>query len=446
MSLQGEHLSVPVPTDPDVEQALLALADGSYVLSTPDGVVAECGVGVVALLGQAAEQLAGRRIADVLASASDPQLRATFDRVVAGSRDDAVFPTATVGGTVRSLRLLVVCVPLALGWEFTSLLGELGSRDTDTWHPEALRLRHERALEAVESVCLTGAQPAGGTRLAGILIVVRDADAPPLTREDVGQRMADQRAAARAAVEQARREALGLAGRRITDGLAPDGAGGLEGLVERAHLLRQRVEEAEREATDALAGRERALARLAAIEAQRDAEHDQLELARHELEAERKQLESRVAASRHELERTAGQSAAQRDATAAQLAEAQRQLETERDAARRQIETAQAELERAQEHLRSEQAEREGILARVEGERAQIASRLEAAEAERGQVVARLETAEAERGQVVARLEAAEAERAQIASRLEDGALRASADRGSARDGSGRACADRGSG
>ena len=49
-----------------VEQVLLGLADRGYVLSTPDGVVAECGVSVVALLGAQAERLAGRPVANVL--------------------------------------------------------------------------------------------------------------------------------------------------------------------------------------------------------------------------------------------------------------------------------------------------------------------------------------------------------------------------------------------
>ena len=202
MSILGEQLSAPA-TDHDVEQVLLGLADGSYVLSTPDGALAECGVGVVALLGASAEQLAGRPVTDVLAAATDPAQRAAFERLLHGERDDTrqAFATTTAGGAPRSLRFVVVSVPLELGWEFTSLLGELRSRDADTWHPEALRLRHERALEAVERVCVTGAQPEPGARLAGILIVVRDAAAPPLTREDVGQRMAAQRIAVRDAKE-----------------------------------------------------------------------------------------------------------------------------------------------------------------------------------------------------------------------------------------------------
>ena len=92
-----------------------------------------------------------------------------------------------------------------LGWEFTSLLGELGARDTATWQAEALRMRHGRALEVIESVCSSGTQPDPGGRLAGILIIVRDTDAEPLTREEVGRRMAQQREAQAAAAATARR-------------------------------------------------------------------------------------------------------------------------------------------------------------------------------------------------------------------------------------------------
>ncbi|MEY2515159.1 MAG: hypothetical protein QOJ89_2517, partial [bacterium] len=198
MSLQGEQLNTPVVTNHDVEQVLLALADGSYVLSSHDGVVAECGAGVVAIVGAAADEITGRPVVDVLAAAADGAQRAAFERLLRGERAGAApeFPTTGAGGARRSLRLVVVSVPLSLGWEFTSLLGELGSRDADTWDPEALRMRHDRALEAVENVVATGVQPAEpGARLAGILVVVRDADAPPLTREDVGRRMAAQREA-----------------------------------------------------------------------------------------------------------------------------------------------------------------------------------------------------------------------------------------------------------
>jgi hypothetical protein len=137
MSLKGEQLAAPVPTNQAVEQVLLALADGSYVLSTPDGVVAECGVGVVALVGSSAEQLAGQPVVDVLASAADEAQRAAFERLLRGERDGAehAFPTATAGASARALQLVVVSVPLALGWEFTSLLGELGARDADSWDP-----------------------------------------------------------------------------------------------------------------------------------------------------------------------------------------------------------------------------------------------------------------------------------------------------------------------
>lgn len=370
MSILGEQLSAPAPTDHDVEQVLLGLADGSYVLSTPDGAVAECGVGVVALLGASAEQLAGRPVTDVLAAATDPAQRAAFERLLHGERDDTrqAFATTTAGGAPRSLRFVVVSVPLELGWEFTSLLGELRSRDADTWHPEALRLRHERALEAVERVCVTGAQPEPGARLAGILIVVRDAAAPPLTREDVGQRMAAQRIAVRDAKEAERRAAAGLSDAPSTDGP------GLEDLVERAHMLRERVGEAEQEAAAAYAERERALTRLAAIEAERDERHGA--------------LLAQVAA-----------------------------LQAERERATTQLAAVHAEHERATAQLAGEVAERERVLALLDAERAQAQARLEAVAAERDAEAQRRQDAEA---RVTATLETGDGRIEQLAGELRD--------------------------
>ncbi|MEA2130915.1 MAG: hypothetical protein QOJ85_3806, partial [Solirubrobacteraceae bacterium] len=251
MSHQGQQLSAPGGGGHDIDQVLLGLADGSYVLSTPDGAVAECGVGVVALLGTPAEQLAGHATADALVAGADPATHAAFEQVLHGNGGGApVFRVMAAAGVQRSLQFVVVAVPLALGWEFTSLLGELGSRDTGTWHAEALRLRHGRALEAVEGVCRNGAQPDPGGRLAGILVVVRDVEAPPLTREDVGRRMDEHREAARAAAAAAAAEAARRAAEATRNAPAYAGAhdgagGGLEDLVERAHILRERVEEAE---------------------------------------------------------------------------------------------------------------------------------------------------------------------------------------------------------
>jgi PAS domain S-box-containing protein len=277
MSHQGQ-LSVPGGGGHDIDQVLLGLADGSYVLSTPDGAVAECGVGVVALLGTPAKQLAGHPTAAALVAGADPATHAAFEQVLHGKGGGArVFCVTTAAGAQRPLQFVVVAVPLALGWEFTSLLGELGSRDTGTWHADALRLRHGRALEAIEGACRNGAQPDPGGRLAGILVVVRDVEAPPLTRADVGRRMDQHRAAARAAAAAAVAEAA----RRCAEATrnapayadAHDGAGGgLEDLVERAHILRERVEEAEREAAAAIADRDLALERLAAVQAEHAAE------------------------------------------------------------------------------------------------------------------------------------------------------------------------------
>ncbi|MEA2191843.1 MAG: hypothetical protein QOI73_1964, partial [Solirubrobacteraceae bacterium] len=292
MTLQGEQLAAPaVPGDQRVEQVLLGLADGSHVLSTPDGRIAECGLGVAALLGATPDELAGHPVADVLASAADAPLRDAFERILRGERDDRVFPAARSDGAPLSLRFVVISVPLALGWEFTALLAELGSRDADSWQPEQLRVRHERALAAVETVCLTGEQPDPGARLAGILVVVADADAPPLTRAVVDEHLQVYRAAAREAKEAARRAQLGLT--ELYEEPAADGPG-LDDIVERAHELRERLEAAEQEAAAAHAERERALERLATVEAERDADAGRVQ-------AEWAELESRYERARAEL-------------------------------------------------------------------------------------------------------------------------------------------------
>ena len=219
MNLPGGQLAAPAAAvDEELEQVLLGLADGSYVLSTPDGAIAECGIGVVGLLGAPADALVGRPTADVLVAGADAAARNDFEPLLRAPSFDQTAPRTfraqTASGAVRPLRFVVVAVPLALGWEFTSLLSELRARDAGTWHPEALRLRHGHALEAVEGVVRSGRQPDPGARLAGILIVVRDVDAPPLTREDVDRRMAEQREAAREAAAEAARLADEAAGRR----------------------------------------------------------------------------------------------------------------------------------------------------------------------------------------------------------------------------------------
>src|SRR3978361_1831704 len=159
MSHQGQQLSAPGGGGHDIDRGPVGPARGSYVLSTPDGAVAECGVGVVALLGTPAEQLAGHPTADALVAGGDPPPAppAPSRRRRHGNGGGApVFRVMAAAGVQRSLQFVVVAVPLALGWEFTSLLGELGSRDTGTWHADALRLRHGRALEAIEGVCSNG--------------------------------------------------------------------------------------------------------------------------------------------------------------------------------------------------------------------------------------------------------------------------------------------------
>ena len=376
MSFMRQQVSVPAEPAHEIEQVLLGLADGSYVLSTPDGAVAECGAGVVALLRAPAEALAGRRTADVLVAGADAESRAAFESLLHGDGDPPrTFRTTTVAGAQRSLQFVVVAVPLALGWEFTSLLGELGSRDAGTWHPEALRMRHGRALEAIEGVCAGGGQPEPGSRLAGILIVVRDVDAPPLTREDVGRRMAEHREAARAAAAEAARRADAAIGYAALPGdPAYDGEGpGLEDLVERARVLRERVEEAERDAAAAVAERDHAIAQIAAAHAETERVRAELAAAAAELTAAQGEialLHGRLTALQGELD------GAHRELEVARGEELAGAV-SERDSLQAQLESTRAELEATVAAAEGARAEREQARVRA----TQLLSEAEAARA-----------------------------------------------------------------
>jgi PAS domain S-box-containing protein len=358
MNLQGSQLAAPAAAiDDELEQVLLGLADGSYVLSTPDGAIAECGIGVAGLLGAPADTLVGTSTADVLVAGSDPAVRRDFEHLLHAHRADQAglrtFPARTADGVTRSLRFVVVAVPLALGWEFTSLLSELRARDAGSWHPEALRTRHGRALEAVEGVVRHGAQPEPGARLAGILIVVRDVEAPPLTHEDVDRRMAEQREAAREAAAEAARRADEAAGRLApADDLVDDGVG-LEDIVERARVLRERVEEAEHDARAATLEREQALARLAEVEAE---------------------LQDVRAAVDHER-------AAHSESAGAELATLRAELQTahaELETAQAGLEAAHAELERLHADLQDTRGESSLARGEATAVRAELGSASEA--------------------------------------------------------------------
>lgn len=401
MSLQGEQLSAPALIDGDIEQLLLGLADGSYVLSTPDGVVAECGIGAGALLGANPEDLAGHPAADVLASACDPAQRAAFEQLLHGDvhGSEQRFAATCADGCTVALTCLVVTVPLALGWEFTALLSELGSRDADSWKLDELRVRHERALEAVESVCETGAQPDTGGRLAGILVVIADSQAPPLTREGVGDRMQQHREAVREAREAARRAELGL---DDPDGDTDAPTGGLEDLVERAQLLRARVEEAEFEAAGAYEERDRLRARLDVLQGERDANADQL-VAEHEQALA--QLQDAHAERQRALDRLAVEQAERERAIAALQAE---QAERQRALAR----LAQVEAERDQEAQRRAGAEshaattHDARLQELAGERDAARGETQAARAAAGEARAAADTARVDSERLTAELQA----------------------------------------
>lgn len=388
--LGGQIAAADAAADRELEQVLLGLADGSYVLSTPDGCIAESGAGVAGLLGAPAEPVVGQPIADVLIAGADAQARQDFEQLLrAPSGDPAArrtFSARCAEGATRSLQFVVVCVPLALGWEFTSLLSELRSRDVGSWRPEELRLRHGRALEAVEGVVRQGAQPDPSARLAGILIVVRDVAAPPLTNEDVERRMTQQRTAARATAAEAARRADEAAGR----GAPADGddasaqAPGLEDLVERARLLRERVDDAEREAAAAVAERDDALVRLAESEAERDAAKA-LASAADDVEGRARQLARERDEARDRLETMAREiDDARRDAESAR-AEAQA-AQAEVSSVRADLDQARAELERTRAGLEATLATAENV--RAEREQARVHARQLMDEADRARAAA----------------------------------------------------------
>ena len=370
MSHEGQQLSAPVVGAHDIEQVLLGLADGSYVLSTPEGAVAECGAGVAALLGVSPERLGGRPTADVLVPGADAESRAAFDQLVqsdGGADAGRIFRATTASGVQRALQFVVVAVPLALGWEFTSLLSELGQRDAGTWHPEALRLRHGRALAAIERVCESGEQPDPGARLAGILIVVRDVDALPLTREDVGRRMAEHREAARAAAAEAARRADAATGRQVIGTEPSVESAGLEDVIEAARVLRERVAEAEREADDARTEAARVQSELEAVREELSQAHGDSALTRGQIAAMQSELESAAAAieaAQHERELAQGDelvaALAERDALRVELASAHEQreaLRAELAAAHERATALRGDLEQVRSELGSTRAE-----------------------------------------------------------------------------------------
>ena len=419
MNLLGGHMAAPAAEiDRDLEQMLLGLADGSYVLSTPDGSVAESGVGVVGLLGTPADRLVGQPIADVLIAGADEPARGDFEQLLGAPSVDPsarhTFSSRCAEGAMRSLQFHVVRVPLALGWEFTSLLSELRSRDAGTWHPEELRLRHGRALEAVEGVVRHGTQPDPSARLAGILIVVRDVDAPPLTRQDVDRRMAEQRAAARAAAADAARrldEAAGRIAPAHEEDASGDTAAGLEDLVERARVLRERVEDAERDGAAATLERDEALARLAATEAERDAATalaagvDDAEGRVAQLSGERDEARARLEAMSRELD------SSRRDAETARTAAATAQAE---------LASARAAAAAAQADVESARAEGQAALAQAESARAEGQAALAQAESARAEGQAALAQAESARAEARAANTAAQAAQAQAQSAQAD--------------------------
>ncbi|MDP2712680.1 MAG: PAS domain S-box protein [Solirubrobacteraceae bacterium] len=436
MTIEGEWMAAPVATDPELEQALLGLADGSYVLGTPDGVVAECGPGVVELLGASADELVGRPTAEVLVATADGADRRAFDDLMRAESVDVTAPrmfgAQSADGTARALRFVVIAVPLALGWEFTTLLGELGSRDALTWNGEALRARHAHALEAIEGVVRDGTQPEPGARLAGILIIVRDVDAPALTREDVDTRIAERREAARLAADEAARRADEAAG-PYGDAAEPELS--LDDLVERAHVLRERVEQAEHEAATAKDELARALVALAESEAERDAataraadlQGDDERVA--QLTSERDEARTRLETSHHELHLARAEADGARARAEAAVDELQR-ARADAQAAQAEASAARSEADAARSDAEEARSEVEAARSDAAAARSDVEAARSDAEAARSQAeVAHSEAEVARSDAEAARAAAQTAESAVDAAREDTASARADAER-----------------
>ncbi len=332
----------------DHEQILLALADGSFVLAGQTGAVAECGAGTAALLGVAATDASGRDVGELLGG-EDHDARREIARLLAGGGEVAV------ASGERRLSLSIVPVPLALGWDFTALLTEVGTRDPAGWSTQELAQRHTRALDAI------AARPGGGPgeseeRIAGVLIMVRERGSAPLRREDV-QEHVEQRRIARAAAG----GMLGL-----------DGEGGaLSEVVEHARELRTRLHDAERDAEAATSQLEVVASERDSAAAERDSAIAERDSSAAERDAARAQLAG-VAAEKDGLRRDLDAAlAALRDAAGTQQEAAQGELDaaraelratmSDRDTARVELHATAVELEAARSELQAAISDREAI-------------------------------------------------------------------------------------
>ena len=256
MSLQGEQLAAP-PSPPITTSSRSCSASPTAATSSarPTARVAECGVGVVGAARRARRASSSATpVADVLVvGATTPSARAAFERLLRGERDDAR-RSAPRAPTARRARcsFVVVSVPLALGWEFTVAADRAAApRRRHAGIPRSCacatsaRSRPSRAsVQTARSPTRAPASPASSSSSA--TSTRRRSRARTSTTHG---RAARHRAAAREA-ERGRRGRRPLGPPSSTTTRRPTGPD-LEDLVERAHVLRERVEDAEHDAAEA---------------------------------------------------------------------------------------------------------------------------------------------------------------------------------------------------
>ncbi len=426
----------------DEEQLLLAMADGSYLVAAGDGTVRECGEDLAARVGLCHQDAIGRPLTELL-RLQDGQ--AGLDRAVAGPEREV---TVALQPPAPAARARVVPVPLSLGWEVTTLLGDIGVRDPVTWTAASLHAQHAAAIDVV----LDRGTTEPGARLAGILVIVRPPGGQLLDRTGVTLRRDDRAAAdavrAAAAAAQSSEVAAGAA----TIDTAQSAGATLDDLVADARELRRRLDESETAVIAARSQAEDSAAALVDAELARAALQTELdetrggagaataELARlqEELAAARSQTERLVAALAEaqaaraalqgELQDTVGGAGATTAALSRQAEELAQELAESRaalagsQAARAGMADDLAEAEQARERLRAELDEARGGAGAVTAERSQLAAEL-------ASTVEALEQAQAEAGELPSLRDALELALAEAANlRLERDAAAAGHD------------------
>ncbi|MCW3016130.1 MAG: hypothetical protein JWO02_3222, partial [Solirubrobacterales bacterium] len=341
-----DQLVAPRLPSSDEDQVLLTVADGGYLVAAGDGVVRECGADLAERVGVSAADAIGRPLIGLLQPQVHDAARSALPQALAGAGGE--FDLLLADGA-SGLRVRVVPVPLALGWEFTALLGAIGARDPETWSAATLRAEHGQAIDSVHAAAGpmrpdTEHDPAA--RLAGILVIVRPVDGGRLDRAEVARRRADRLAEERAAPATAG-EAASVETARHHAG--EDEQVTLDETVEQVRAVRRRLDLAQQSAAAAIAARDE-------VTRERDDLHAQLD-------EERLARETAETAAQAALDELAG--------LTQQDAETAGRLVADLDRAKAEIDGAHARLERVTTELEGVRAELEDMRAELESTRAE---------------------------------------------------------------------------